>query len=77
MLISTHDDDLYSTVNCLSAAAVGKEIRKAAERVGWQQLRLPIRVGGRSDVPVHIPEELKSLLVEIIQERNRHWPPVG
>ena len=71
VLVSERDDDRHSTVTCSSAAEVGTAIRRAADRVGWNQLRLPILIGGqRPRGAAAIPYDLKSVLVEIILERR-------
>jgi hypothetical protein len=71
VLISKRDNDQYSAVTCMSAAAVGTAIRRAADRGGLYDLRLPILVGGqRPRGEAAIPDDLKSVLVEIVRERT-------
>jgi hypothetical protein len=78
VLISKHDDDRSSMITCASAAEVGTTICRVADQVGWNELRLPILVGGqRPRGAAALPDDLKQVLADIVLEHRRQLARMG
>ena len=76
LLIGDRDDEDAFMIQTLSSAAeVKAAIRGVAERVGWDQLRLPLLLDERPGALTPIPEDLRTALIEILREREAKTRP--